>query len=168
MCKNHSSLDLDRQSGIDSKMSEVLFYHLELRPLEQVLPGLLETSLQRGWRVVVQASSPERVKSLSAALWNWGDGSFLAHGSAEDGFAGMQPIWLCCDDETPNQANIRFCIDGATASNIEKFERCIYMFDGHDEDAVNHARAQWKALKGSEHQLTYWQQNPQGRWEKKA
>ena len=38
-------------------MTEVLFYHLQRQPLERVLPTLLERSLARGWRVVVQASS---------------------------------------------------------------------------------------------------------------
>lgn len=38
-------------------MTEILFYHLQQQPLEKVLPTLLEKSLERGWRVVVQASS---------------------------------------------------------------------------------------------------------------
>ena len=40
-------------------MTEVLFYHLENQPVERVLPPLLEKSLERGWRVVVQAASEE-------------------------------------------------------------------------------------------------------------
>ena len=31
-------------------MAEVLFYHLEVRPLESVLPQLLEKTLERDWR----------------------------------------------------------------------------------------------------------------------
>ncbi|MGA7117695.1 MAG: DNA polymerase III subunit chi, partial [Hyphomicrobium sp.] len=42
-----------------TEKSEVLFYHLERQPLERVLPGLLEKTLQRGWRAVVQAGSAE-------------------------------------------------------------------------------------------------------------
>jgi len=36
-------------------MTEVLFYHLQNMSLESVLPPLLEKSLERGWRVVVQS-----------------------------------------------------------------------------------------------------------------
>ena len=36
--------------------TEILFYHLETRTLEQVLPPMLERSLERGWRAVVQAA----------------------------------------------------------------------------------------------------------------
>ena len=42
-------------------MTEVYFYHLETRTLDDVLPGLLERSLNRGWRAAVQAASEERV-----------------------------------------------------------------------------------------------------------
>ena len=37
--------------------TEVYFYQLENRSLEQVLPALLERSLERGWHAVVQAAS---------------------------------------------------------------------------------------------------------------
>ena len=50
-------------------MTEILFYHLHRQPLERVLPPLLEKSLERGWRAVVQASSEERIEALDAHLW---------------------------------------------------------------------------------------------------
>ena len=52
-------------------MSEVLFYHLERQKTEQVLPVLLDKTLQRGWRAVVQARSGEMLKPLSESLWTW-------------------------------------------------------------------------------------------------
>src|SRR5919112_1056833 len=45
-------------------MTEVFFYHLQQKPLEAVLPTLLEKSLERGWRAVVQATSAERLSAL--------------------------------------------------------------------------------------------------------
>ena len=38
-------------------MTEIYFYHLQSQPIERVLPTLLEKSLVRGWRVVVQDAS---------------------------------------------------------------------------------------------------------------
>ena len=49
-------------------MSEVFFYHLQPRPLERVLPVLLEKCLERGWNVVVQAGSSERVEAIDQLL----------------------------------------------------------------------------------------------------
>src|SRR5262249_541947 len=50
-------------------MTEIVFYQLQRQPLERVLPTLIEKSLERGWRVIVQAASEERVEALDAQLW---------------------------------------------------------------------------------------------------
>ena len=39
-------------------MTETLFYHLERRALEDVLPGMVEKSLERGWRAVIRTDWP--------------------------------------------------------------------------------------------------------------
>ena len=70
-----------RKGDAASTMTEMLFYHLQRQPLERVLPTLLERSLERGWRVVVQAPSEERVDALDAHLWTYRDDSFLPHGT---------------------------------------------------------------------------------------
>ena len=64
-------------------VTEVYFYHLERRTLEDVLPTLLERSLERGWRAAVQAASEERVEALDTLLWTYREESFLAarHGA---------------------------------------------------------------------------------------
>src|SRR6185503_7171346 len=93
-------------------MTEVLFYHLLRKPLEKALPELLEKSYERGWRVVVQAGSEERVDALDARLWTYRDDTFLPHGTSRDSEAGNQPILLTTADGNPNGATVRFMIDG--------------------------------------------------------
>ena len=66
-------------------MSEALFYHLERKSLDDVLPGLLERTRERGWRAVVQVGSAERMAALDTHLWTYSEQSFLAHGTAADG-----------------------------------------------------------------------------------
>ena len=63
-------------------MTEVLFYHLQQQPIERVLSQLLQRSYERGWRVVVQAASEERIDALDAHLWTYRDDTFLPHGTA--------------------------------------------------------------------------------------
>ena len=65
-------------------MTEILFYHLERQALDAVLPALLERTLERGWRAVVQSGSAERVTALDQLLWTYRADSFLAHGSPRD------------------------------------------------------------------------------------
>ena len=148
--------------------TEVFFYHLERAPLERVLPQLLEKTLERGWRAVVQASTSERLEALDTLLWTYRDESFLPHGTARDGDAAEQPVFLTTTADNPNDANIRFLVDGADAGDLESYHRAIYLFDGRDEEAVQRARAQWSAAKDAGHDVTYWQQSESGAWEKKA
>lgn len=149
-------------------MTEVLFYHLERAPLERVLPELLERTLERGWRAVVQAASAERVEALDTLLWTYGDSSFLPHGTAKDGRAERQPVFLTTGEENPNGASVRFFVDGADAADISGYQRAVYLFDGRDPEAVQRARELWNMAKAAGHDVTYWQQNEKGRWERKG
>lgn len=153
-------------------MSEILFYHLTESTLEKALPGLLEKSLSRGWRAVVQAGSREQVEALDAHLWTYREDSFLAHGFAKDGTEAHQPVWLTHETDNPNDAKIRFLTGGAQIDDPSRYDRIVYMFDGHDNSAVQHARTRWKFHKDADgavgHAQTYWQQNANGGWEKKA
>ncbi len=89
-------------------MAEILFYHLTESTLDEALPGLVERSLGRGWRVTIQTVSEERRDALDGLLWTFSDTSF------------------------------------------------------------DIARGQWKNFKAGSHDLTYWQQTPDRRWERKA
>lgn len=150
-------------------MTEVLFYHLQGQKLEGVLPVLLEKSVERGWRVVVQGSSEERIEALDAHLWTYRDDGFLPHGTWRESEAAMQPVLLTVNDGNPNAATVRFLIDGAgVPDDAESYQRIVLMFDGDDEDAVAAARQHWTAAKAKGFDATYWQPDAQGRWVKKA
>lgn len=149
-------------------MSEVMFYHLERQPLERVLPQLVEKSLERGWRAVIQVDSEERAEALSALLWSYSDDSFLPHGTARDGLAGMQPVWITADDGNPNGATVRFLAGGARAPAYDGLARTVYFIDGGDSEAVAQARDLWKEARGQGHEVSYWQQDEHGRWRNRA
>lgn len=149
-------------------MTEVLFYHLTESTLEEALPPLLEKSLERGWRAVVQTGGEERRDALDAHLWTYRDDSFLAHGNEHDHHAQHQPVLLTTGAGNANSAQIRFMVDGAAPPDLADYERAVFMFDGHDMGQVEQARGHWKAVKSAGHQATYWQQTPERRWERKA
>lgn len=153
-------------------MSELLFYHLERQTLEQVLPTLLEKTLERSWKAVVQVTSQERLEGLDAHLWTYRDEAFLPHAAKGDARfahnAAEQPIWLTDEAETPNAAEVLFLVEGAARPELDSFQRCVFLFDGRDEESLAQARQQWAGLKDSAHELTYWQQSEDGKWEQKA
>ena len=150
-------------------MTEVLFYHLQGQKLEGVLPTLLEKSLERGWRVVVQAASEERIDALDAHLWTYRDDNFLAHGTYRESEIAMQPVLLTVNEDNPNGANVRFLIDGAAMpADASGYRRIVLVFDGEDDNAVAAARVHWTEAKAQGFDVTYWQPDENGRWQKKA
>jgi len=150
-------------------MTEILFYHLQRQPLDRVLPALLEKSLERGWRVVVQAGSDERIDALDAHLWTYRDDGFLPHGTYRDAEAAMQPVLLTANDDNPNGASVRFLIDGAALpADAASYQRIVLLFDGDDADAVAAARERWSDAKANGFDVTYWQPDEQGRWQRKG
>ena len=149
-------------------MTDIGFYHLQRTGLERALPKLLEKALERGMRAVVLADSEERVEALNAALWTYEQRSFLPHGSARDGFAEEQPVYLAAAEENPNGATLLVLVDGMEAAGLSDYERCLDLFDGNDPDAVAAARERWTKAKEAGHSVTYWQQDEQGRWQEQG
>lgn len=150
-------------------MTEVLFYHLQGQRLEGVLPTLLEKSLERGWRVVVQGVSEERIEALDAHLWTYREDGFLPHGTWRDPEAQAQPVLLTVSEGNANAADVRFLIEGAAVpADAEAYRRIVLLFDGDDEEAVAAARAHWSDAKAKGFDVTYWQPDDNGRWVKKA
>ena len=147
-------------------MTEIGFYHLEYSPLERVLPKLLEKVVERGYRALVLAPSEERVEALNMVLWTYQQRSFLAHGSARDGHGAEQPIYLTTQRENPNGASVLVLIDGAEHDESATFERCLLLFDGKDEAAVADARQRWRTARDAGQEVVYWQQTPEGRWQR--
>ena len=146
-------------------MTEIGFYHLTRSSAKDALPQLLNRTLSAGERAVVRGANAERIAELNDALWESKD--FLPHGTAADGDADTQPIWLTTEDEAPNNGKFLFLLDGATSDNLASFTRVFDLFDGNDEAQVQAARTRWTAAKSAGHTLTYWQQGPNG-WQKKA
>jgi len=154
-------------------MPEALFYHLERRSLEDVLPGLLERTRERDWRAVVRVGSAERMQALDSHLWTYSEQTFLAHGTAAEGHAELQPIYLTTEEENPNGAQVLFLVDGAAprdwrAAALQDYVRVVLLFDGRDDAALSAARAHWRSAKEAGHEATYWKQSAAGKWEKQA
>ena len=154
--------------AVTATVADVLFYHLTESKLEDALPPLLEKSVERGWRVAVQTRDPVRRDALDALLWTYRDESFLPHGTEDGASPDRQPVLLTTGTKNINQASVRFLVDGAEPPDELPYDRVVFVFDGYDTEQLEGARSQWKRLKSQGHTLTYWQQSPEGRWEKKA
>jgi DNA polymerase III subunit chi len=150
-------------------MTEIVFYQLKGQSLEQVLPPLIQKSLERGWRVAIQAASDERVEALDAHLWTWRDDVFLPHGTWRDAEAAEQPVLLTVNEANPNGAVVRILVEGASMpGDVATYQRLVVLFDGEDPEALEEARARWSKSKEQGFEVTYWLTDKNGRWQRQA
>jgi DNA polymerase-3 subunit chi len=148
-------------------VTEIRFYHLEQRRVDQALPPLLEHALEEGRRVLVRASSDEMVAALNERLWTYDESSFLPHGAAGDGDPMTQPIFLTSKVENSNSATMLVQLSGAETSEADDaFDLAVLMFDGRDEAALAHARGEWRRLKDLGRTISYWRESDEGGWER--
>lgn len=132
---------------------------------------LLEKTLARGWRAVLRLGREEAVARASERLWTYREDSFLPHGTAADGEAAMQPIWITAGAEIPNGAQILCVTEGGfcdVSAPPQGLARVCLLFSEADPEALEAARAQWRAAKAAGLRAVYWAETPEGGWIRKA
>jgi DNA polymerase-3 subunit chi len=149
-------------------VTDVNFYQLASKPLDSVLPRLLEKAVAAGYRVVVRSADADVLARLDAALWTYDPASFLPH--AIDGpFAAAQPILLTGGEGAANAADLLVVVDGVVPGDLAAYRRTLYLFDGNDEAALGLARRHWKAIRELDGVTpVYWRETERGGWEKAA
>lgn len=144
-------------------MADISFYHLTRKPLEVALPELLEKIIERDMRAVVLATTEERVRHLNDHLWTYRRETFLPHGTASDGPAELQPIYLTAtEQDVPNAASVLLLVDGADCAAFDGFDRVLDLFDGNDPESLAGARNRWRQRKQAGYDVTYWKQGERG------
>jgi DNA polymerase-3 subunit chi len=149
-------------------MTVVQFYHLTQTPLERALPKLAEKAYSGGFRTHLLLDAPERVEYFNQLLWTYAQDSFLPHGTKQDAEPEMQPVFLSSGFDAPNAPDLLFVTEGSVPQKPEEYKRILDMFDGKSEERLQAARARWKQYKDAGHEVSYFQQNEKGGWEKKA
>ncbi|KEP68554.1 DNA polymerase III subunit chi [Thioclava dalianensis] len=149
-------------------MGLINFYHLTQSAPEQVLSNLASRALEQGWKIELRGRDLARLEQLDLALWSLGETSFLPHGMAGGPHDVLQPILLTMAPSGDGRQAV-MAVDGAevAASEADTHERVWILFDGHDPEALQKARAQWKALTSEGAKAAYWSEES-GRWQKKA
>jgi len=67
------------EAGADGS-GEIWFYHLERSTLDQVLPELLDRTLQRGWKSRVRVTDTDAGEAIGQRLLTWRADDFLGTG----------------------------------------------------------------------------------------
>jgi len=78
-----------------------------------------------------------------------------------------QPVLLTVHDDNPNRASVRFLVDGAPVpADADAYQRIVLIFDGEDPEAVAAARERWSEGRAKGFDVTYWQTDEHGRWQR--
>ncbi len=145
------------------------FYHLEQSSLEAALVPLLEKCLANDWACLIRAKNEETLISLDKSLWTFKENSWLPHAIEKDDIEPTeQPILLTTSNENNNFAQALFLLEDADLGEIEGIERAFYLIDGNNNELVKAARIAYKNAKDNDFDLSYWQQDENGKWGKKA
>lgn len=148
-------------------MSEIRFYHMELSTLDQTLPAITQKALQSGKRILIKTPDAKEAKRLDDLLWKYSADSFLPHGADGDKTPARQPVFITAQNDNPNNAEIIILTHGCTHDDLSPFSLCCEMLDGRIDSQIAQARNRWKTYKDAGHDLTYWQQDENGKWNKK-
>ncbi len=150
-------------------MGAAYFYHLTHKPLERTLPLLVTKALAAGWSCQIIGTNADRMEWLDQVLWLGDEAAFLPHGQQGGPHDADQPVLLATERSSVQDAQCVFSVDGAElgAPDVQSLERVCILFDGTDEQAVQCARGQWKALTDAGCAAQYWSEES-GSWEMKA
>jgi DNA polymerase-3 subunit chi len=148
-------------------MAELRIYHLTAQSVTDGLPGLLHTAVARNLRCHVYVPDDNRSEKIADHLWTHRQDSFLPHGTKKDGLAEHQPIWISPDLKTPNNADVRFVIQGAEieVDDLDEIDLTCILFDESDRDARQKARRLWTdsdEIDGLSR--IYYRQDDNGKW----
>lgn len=116
----------------------------------------------------IQGADPARLNHFDKLLWSNSEEGFLPHGIAGEGNDAEQPVLLTTQTDAANNPQLLMLIDGARhdPQSFGKYERVCVFFDGNDAQALDLARADWKAVKAANLDAKYWAQD-NGKWVQK-
>ena len=129
----------------------------------------LQTILERSAPLPISVSLAHDAGELAEGFKEGGGGVVVAEVELTDEpSAERQPILLTAAADNPNSADALFLIDGADPGPLDAYSRCILLFDGRDEAALQIARQRWKGFKAEGLSVSYWRQGAERGWEKQA
>jgi len=149
-------------------MTDVRFYHMEQATLDQVLPTIAMKAWQSGSHVMIRVPDKGEASRLNDLLWTFQPNAFLPHGADGDKHTEVQPIFITAENDNVNNAKILILTHGCVVDQVAEFDMVCELLDGRVEVQITDARTRWKSYKADNHDLTYWQQNDNGKWGKRG
>jgi DNA polymerase-3 subunit chi len=146
--------------------AEISFYHLTTTKFVNALPKILDKIVSSQKRAVIVFPDEQKMDEMNLYLWSFSTKTVIPHGSSKDEFKEEQPVYLTVSNDNPNGASIVVVPVTMDYDKLNEFEKCLFIFDGNDENELSLAREKWKRFKEADYSLTYWKQDIKGAWQK--
>ena len=125
--------------------------------------------MDRGWRAVVQTGIGERRDALDALSLDLSATIPSRPWRRSRAERRAQPVLLTTGSGNPNGASIRFFVDGAGAApELEVMSESFSCSTATTPRRSRQPASNGRRVKAADHAVTYWQQTPDRRWERKA
>ena len=145
-------------------MTEIFFYKLKNLSIELFLISLVEKSISKNWNSTVLLDNIERMEEINDLMWTFNDTSFIPHGSQNDLNSDKQKVYLTCNEENLNNANIIFSIDGIIVKKPDNWNRCIYIFNEQNLKVTDELELYKREIKDLNYVLKSFEQDDNGKW----
>ncbi len=153
---------------ITPPMTEIRFYHVTRGTAKDAIAQILEKSYERGMRSLIYWSDKAKLKQLDRFLWTYRADYFLPHSMDGETPPSENPIWLTTGEKNLNNAQMLVLCDAEKPSFFDEFELVVCAFEDNDTVMRDFSRKLWKEYGSNEGvTLVYWQQDENGRWQKK-
>ena len=104
------------------------------------------------------------MEEINDLMWTFNDTSFIPHGSQNDLNPDKQKVYLTCNEENLNNANIIFSIDGIIVKKPDNWNRCIYIFNEQNLKVTDELELYKREIKDLNYVLKSFEQDNNGKW----
>ena len=151
-------------------LNQVAFYHLQKTGVLDSLPALVDKIYGLGLKAFIYHIDESVLSGLDKALWTYTPLSFIPHeivASDQEVDYERAPIILCNDLRKLHNSNVFIALtDYKIEDVVSKTDRVVDMFDGRQDQDIQHARDRWQAYALKKVPCVYWTQSLVGKWEK--
>lgn len=151
-------------------LNQVAFYHLQKTGVLDSLPALVDKIYGLKLNAFIYHTDKTVLSDLDKTLWTYTPLSFIPHevvGAEQEVDYERAPIALCNDLNKLNNSNVFIALTDYKIEAVDsKTDRVVDMFDGRQDQDVQHARDRWQAYAAKKVPCVYWTQSPAGKWEK--
>lgn len=107
------------------------FYKIQENNFLKTICQLIEKGYEGNYKIVVKANNHIEENEINRNLWTYSQKTFIPHGSSKDPLPEVHPIYITCNDENPNNANLKIFINNFDIVE-QKFEKLLYIFNEND------------------------------------